>query len=320
MTSPIAWSWRNALHGIALALPAAVVMLRDPTAGLALAVGVLPAMALGVGASRRQRLSGLLVGVLAGAAIVLGAAVGGIPVLAVVTVFVACVAVAVLAADPGRRLATPLMILGLPLIGTGLSFGSIADALPAAGLIVLGSAYAVLVSMLWPDRPAAPRPARSATTRAAMLVYGIQIGLAGALAAAIGFALGVDHPGWACTAALMVSRPQHALLVTRGWGRALAVLGGAVLACGVAALRPPAAVAAVILVLIIGVGTATAGSRWYVFPFFPTFVVLSLLLLGETASPAHWFVERVGMTLVGVALALGAADVVPRLAAQRRRS
>ncbi|MFJ2551615.1 FUSC family protein [Microbacterium sp. NPDC087591] len=314
MASAVAWSWRSAVHGVALAAPAGIATLSDPSAGLALAVGVLPAAALGLASSRRQRAMALVVGAIAAVAVLLGAVVSGIPALAVAVIFVLCVGVAVIAADHSRRLAAPVMLLGLPLIGVGLSFPSVSAALAAAALLLAGSFYGFVVSLLWPDGVAVARPARPDTTRSAMLVYGIQIGLAGAVAAAVGFALGVDHPGWACAAALLVCRPQHLALVSRGWGRALSVIGGALVACGVAAIAPGTAVLALLLIVVLAVGTGTAGSRWYVFPFFSTFVVLSMLLLEDTATPAHWFIERVGMTLLGVALALAAAAVVPRVA------
>lgn len=319
MGSALAWSWRKALHGVMLGVPAGIATLSDLQVGLALAVGVLPAAGLGVSGSRRRRVMSLVVGGIAAVSVLLGSAVARFPVLAVITVFTLCVVAAVLTADRSRRLATPVLVLGVPLLGVGLSFSSVSTGLAGAGLILLGSLYGFVVSLVWPGSASAPPPAPPATNRAAMLVYGIQIGLAGAIGATIGFALGVDHPGWACTAALMVSRPTHAMLITRGCGRPVAVIVGALLALAVAAVHPPAAVSALLLVIILSVATGIAGSRWYVFPLFSTFVVLSMLLLEDTDPPAHWFVERVGLTLVGVALALAAAAVVPRLPGATRR-
>lgn len=316
VASALAWSARNALHGAILGLPAGVAMLSDPNVALALAVGVLPAAALGVSNSRRQRTAGLLVGGIAAASLFVGSVIAGTPVLAVCTILVLCIVVAQLSAGRSSRLSRPVLVLGLPLIGAGLSLSTVSAGLAAAGLVVLGSVFAFCVSLAWPDRPAAS-PARAmprGAPRPAMLVYGIQIGLAGAIGAATGFALGVDHPGWACAAALLVSRPEHSALVARGWGRALSVIAGALLSCGVAVLDPAPVVLAVLVVAVLTVGTALAGSRWYVFPFFSTFLVISMLLLDDDTTAAHWFVERVGLTLLGVALALAAALVVPRLA------
>jgi hypothetical protein len=310
----IAWSWRNVAHGVLLALPAVVASVFDPSLGLPLAVGVLPAAALGLRSSRRERALVILVGVVAGASIFLGSLVAARAVLAVVMVFVLCVVVAAMTADPARGLAPLMLMLGLPLYGAGLSESSWTTGLAAGLLMVGGSLYGWLVSLAWPEGEHAPRPARVAAPRSAMLVYGVQIGLAGAAGAALGFAFGVDHPGWACTAALLVSRPDRRQLDARGWGRGASVVLGAVVACTIAALSPSNLVIAVLVLVTLAAGSGTSGSRWYVFPVFSTVLVLSMLLLDESESAAHWFLERVGLTLLGVALALVAAWFVPRVA------
>ena len=311
---PIAWSWRNVAHGVMLALPATVASVFDPSLGLPLAVGVLPAAALGLRSTRRQRALVILVGVVAGAAIFLGSLVAQRPVLAVAMVFLLCVVVAVMTADPSRRLAPLVLMLGLPLYGAGLSESSWTTGVAAALLIVGGSVYGWIVSLAWPEGEQVPRPPRVAAPRATMLAYGVQIGLAGAVGAALGFAFGVDHPGWACTAALLVSRPDRRRLDARGWGRAASVVLGAVVACTLAALSPSNLVIALLVLVTLAAGSGTSGSRWYVFPLFSTVLVLSMLLLDESESAAHWFLERVALTLLGVALALLAAWVVPPVA------
>lgn len=310
----IAWSWRNVAYGATLAVPATAASFFDPALGVPLAIGVLPAAALGLRSTRRERALVVLVGGLAGLSVLAGSLVSPWPVVSVLTLFALCVAVAAAVSNPARRLAPVAMMLGLPLVGVGLSEGSWQHGLEAAVLIVGGSIYACLASLLWPATPAITRPPRAAASRTAMIVYGVQIGLASALAAALGFVWGVDHPGWAPTAALMVSRPDRRQLDARGWGRAVSVTGGAILACAVAALAPPPILIAVLVLAVLAVGTGTSGSRWYVFPFFSTTLVLSMLLLGESESPAHWFLERVGLTLVGIALALASAWIVPAAA------
>ena len=311
---PIAWSWRSVAHGAVLGVPAALASIGDAGLGLALAVGVLPAAALGLRSTRRERAMVVLVGAVAGVSLFLGSLVAGLPVLAVALVFVLCVGVALAVADSSRRLAPLVMMLGLPLYGAGLSESSWSAGLTAGLLIVAGSMYGWLVSLVWPSGTAIPRPPLRAAPRSAMLVYGIQIGLAGAAGAALGFAFGVDHPGWACTAALLVSRPDRRQLDARGAGRTVSVVAGALVACGLAAASPPGLVIGVVVLAVLAVAAGTAGSRWYVFPFFSTVIVLSMLLQDDTTTPAHWFVERVLLTLAGVALALAAAWVVPKAA------
>ncbi|MBD5784760.1 FUSC family protein [Cellulosimicrobium terreum] len=313
----VSWSWLALLLGTAYAVVPVLATVADPARGLALAVGVLPAVALGLRATRRERVLGVLVGAVAGVSLFLGSLVASTPVLAVATVLVLSVLVASATATatsrPGRRLAPLALGLGLPLFGAGLSVDGATAGAGAAVLLLAGSVYAALVSLAWPVRATAPRTSAPPPPRAAMVAYGVQIGVAGALAAAIGFALGIDHPGWACTAALLVSRPRWDALRARGTQRSVAVLAGALLACAVVALGAPDPVLAALLLAVLACGTATAGSRWYVLPFFTTTVVLSLLLVGDDAGAEHWFVERVGATLLGVALALGAAWTARRL-------
>ncbi len=64
----------------------------------------------------------------------------------------------------------------------------------------------------------------------------------GAITAAIGFLLDLDHVGWACAAALLVMRPAAELQRLRSAGRVLAVLAGTLAAIGLCAWDPPAAV------------------------------------------------------------------------------
>jgi len=314
----IAWSWRSATHGVALSLPAVVACVFDPALGVPLAVGCLPAAALGLRDSRRERRMVVVIGAVAAVSIFLGSLVASLPALAVVMVFALCVAVAVSTADAAHRLAPLVLMLGLPLYGAGLSESSWTTGLSAALLILAGSVYGWLISLAWPAGEAIQRPARPAVPRSVMLVYGVQIGVAGAVAAALGFAFGVDHPGWACTAALLVSRPDRRQLDARGWGRSVSVVAGALLACAVALLSPADAAIAALLLVILAAAAGTSGSRWYIFPFFSTVIVLSMLLLDDSETPEHWLLERAGMTLLGVGLALAASWLVPAAARQVR--
>lgn len=61
----IAWRWSAALPGALFAIPAAIVTLRDPSIGLALAYGAVPAAAVGITPTRRSRHVIVVVGALA---------------------------------------------------------------------------------------------------------------------------------------------------------------------------------------------------------------------------------------------------------------
>ena len=63
---------------------------------------------------------------------------------------------------------------------------------------------------------------------------------------------------------------------------------------------------------------ATRPSRWYVTPTFTTFIAISLLLYANPADAQSRFNERVGETLLGVALAYVFGLLVPWLATRLR--
>jgi hypothetical protein len=65
---------------------------------------------------------------------------------------------------------------------------------------------------------------------------------------------------------------------------------------------------------------ATRGSRWYVTPFFTTFLVIQFLVSDYSAAVAHWrFWERVGLTLLGVGVAYLFGLGLPKIPAWQRR-
>ena len=115
------------------------------------------------------------------------------------------------------------MTLSLPMVGVGLSYSDLGKAAALAGVMVVGSAFACLVSMSWPEHAAAPSSARVPKPT---LEYGVRLGAAGATAAAVGFLLDLEHVGWACAAALLVMRPAAEMQRLRSVGRIVAVALG----------------------------------------------------------------------------------------------
>ena len=91
--------------------------------------------------------------------------------------------------------------------------------------------------------PASYRPDPPCT-----LDYGIRLGAAGATAAAIGFALDLEHVGWACAAALLVMRPAAEMQRLRSVGRIVAVACGALAGIALVRVSPPAAVYSVAVI------------------------------------------------------------------------
>jgi uncharacterized membrane protein YccC len=195
------------------------------------------------------------------------------------------------------------MTLVLPMVGVGLSYSEIGKAAGAAGLMVVGSVGACLISMLWPEQPAPARPAAGVEPAAPTLGYGVRLGAAGATAAAIGFILNLDHIGWACAAALLVMRPAADMQRLRSVGRIVAVFVGALAGVLLVRASPPAAVYSVAAIAALAGAGGTGQSRWYVTPAFTTFLVFLLLLYSDPQTATSRFDQRVLETLLGVGLA-----------------
>ena len=175
--------------------------------------------------------------------------------------------IAVLAARAaaGHALGAIALSLCLPLVGIGFSFTDVGTAAGLALVIVLGSAYGLVISLLWPAGHAirlssvfVPPP------RAMMVRFGYLAGAAGAVCAAVGFALDLEHVGWATGAALLVMRPAPRLQEDRSIARVVDVVVGASVAIALVTGGAPAWAYSVAIAVAVVCVTATAGSRWYV--------------------------------------------------------
>jgi hypothetical protein len=229
--------------------------------------------------------------------------------LAVAGIFGLCLGAAVLS---GRRpVGRLLMALAVPMIGAGLSFSDVGTAAELAVVMVIGSTYGWAVALCWPARPPQPRTPGVLASRAALVEYGIRLGAAGAVTAGLGFALDLDHKGWATAAALLVMRPAPEMTQLRGIGRAVAVTVGTAAACFLALLQATSAAIAVAVIVALSGLAGTRGSRWYLTGGFTTFITILLLIYGSPNQAESRFLERVGETLLGVAVALVLGFVVP---------
>jgi Fusaric acid resistance protein-like len=311
---PIAWSWSAAALGAAYAAPAAVAMTEDVSRGLALAVGVLPAAAIGLRPIRRGRVATAVLGGVAGVSILVGSALAETPWLAVPAI-VALAVGAVLLTRRGPAGAVAVY-LGVPLVGIGLSFEGTAESAGLALLMLAGSVYAWLVSLLWPEPDVGP-PARQ-PAGPLPIEYGVRLGLAGATVAAIGFALDLDHVGWACAAALLVMRPVAEMQQVRSVGRVASVFCGALAGILVVRAEPPVGAYSAAVVAALAALAATRGSRWYVTSAFTTFLVFLLLLQSEPAAATARLGERLAETVLGVAIAYAFGVAVPALRSSAR--
>ena len=283
---------------------AAAALVVDSRTGVALAVAVIPAVSVPLAPRRGGRVVIVVVGGICAAAILLGSVLALSPVAAVSGLFALCVLIAGLGGR--RRVATLALNLALPLVSVGFSYAGPSTAAPLAVLFVAGAVWAWLVSLAWPthSRAAAPGEGAMGTPAAPGWAYGVQLGLAGATCAGIGFALHFDHVGWATAAAMLVTRPSAALFARRVLGRPISVLVGAVVAIALLETSPAAPVTAVVLVAVVAAAAAAARSAWYVTPAFTTFLVFLLLGGADPGQAEAHFGERIGETLLGVTIAV----------------
>jgi hypothetical protein len=291
----------------------------DPERGLTMAVGVLCAAAVGMPPQRSKRALLVFVGALAGLSLFLGSVLAQAPdALVLVALFALCVAAAV--TSPLTKLGPFLLSLGVPLVSAGLNISSPSTGAAGGLLILAGSVYAFLVSLLWPPgRPTARRPDGKPVPRGFLLDYGIRLGLAAVLALGLGLLLGIDHPGWASTSALLVGRPSPSLTSQRVAGRSISVVVGSSAALLLQGVEASSFVLALCLALALATLTALTGSRWYITAGFTSFIVLTMMMLTAPEESSWWFAERIAGTLYGVAIAWMLLDLVPRLRSRHTR-
>ncbi len=305
----ITWNWSEALRGAVCALPAAVVLLAvDVNLGIVFAIGVLPVAMIGVLPSHKQRLRALLLGIAFAVVYFLGNVVSQIPLAAVVALFGVSYGGVVLASE--RPIGRVVLGVVLPALAVGLSTA------PSSGWIVglcmiFGALWATGATMLWPERGASatqppPTPDRQRTRTYALLLAG-----AASFALLLGYVFGFRHLGWTPAAVVLVMRPLPDLLTSRGVGRVLATLTGVVYAWLVVQYGPSELLLAITVVAIVAAILATRGSRWYVAS--AGTAALVMLLVGESTPDTlgYTLTERLGETLLGVALAYLFGVAVP---------
>lgn len=203
-----------------------------------------------------------------------------------------------------------------PGVAAGLSYDDYESSAQTLLLLSLGAAYACLVAMLWPAHRAPQRPQAQLPDQKSMLAYGIRLGLAAAIVYAIAAGMGLDHPGWAPAACLLVARPQVDLLQRRGVGRVVSVVVGALAAVLILNNQPPGAVLALVAAVVLGAAAATVGSRWYITSAFTTLLVFLMLLNGHLDETTYKVNERVGETILGVVAAYLVGWLIPTLQAR----
>ena len=227
--SNIVWSWRNAAFGAVMSTVAVIVIVtRDVENGLNLLIGAIPAAILGLPPHRKDRRKVIIIGVLFAVSVMIGSIVAQWAPVAVVGMFLMGLGAALLATR--KALGYAVLTICLPLAGTGLTYEGLDESAGVFALFILGSAIAFAGALCFPEYhdPAPVEP--PLLTIAAARGYGVRLGLAAAVATAIGFASGAEHTGWIVISTLIVMRPTDDMMKLRSAGRAISVFIGAIVA------------------------------------------------------------------------------------------
>jgi uncharacterized membrane protein YgaE (UPF0421/DUF939 family) len=189
--------------------------------------------------------------------------------------------------------------------------------LAVAGVMLVGCAWATLVTCCWPQTypPAiAPTPLDRepghAEARRAARSYAVLFAAAAGIGLALGYLLGLVHVAWAA-AAMFIMRPDPGLLASRAVGRTVATFAG-VLAAGLLLRRGPTEIAlAAVTVAAVAAMVAVRTSRWYVVPAGTALIVLLMSGIAGTRVLEVSFAERLVENALGAGLALLFGVAVP---------
>jgi hypothetical protein len=136
-----------------------------------------------------------------------------------------------------------------------------------------------------------------------------------ALVAGIAGVFQISHGAWTATTVLRVLRPDAATTFVRSKQRAAGTVVGALLAAILLAAAPRAVTALVVVVVAVTAMQLVGPRRYGVYTFFLTLIALDLSSIGH---PPGWRVAfiRVGLTLVGTAIAVLSGLIYDRVTAQ----
>ena len=314
----IDWNWRNAAFGAAISSVAAIFIAFDHVEnGLYLLIGAIPAAIIGLPPLRKDRRKVLIVGILFGVSVVIGAFLAQWAVLAVVGMFLIGLGAALLAAR--KPIGLPVLTICLPLAGIGLTYTDFGTGVGVGLLFLVGSVIALVAALAFPEFKAPVHPDPPLLSTAVARDYGLRLGLAAALGTALSFYFDAEYAGWIVGSTLLVMRPSEEMMELRSIGRGVSVFVGGVVAASLLASDLSA-----VTIAIVGSGAiialaATNASRWYVTPAFTTFLILWALLYGQAsnANIEERFSERVLSTLLGVGIAYLFGFLAPKLMQRR---
>jgi len=312
----IVFSKTDGLHAALNMIPSFILILSgNLTAGIAFALGTIPASQLGVAPNRKKRVIFSLISCVFGLGII-----GGSLVLHSMSLWLAAITffiVAFLASDIAAKKPIGIVMLAffLPALAVGYSYN------PSVGLslglvFILGSLWSGLTSMLWPESKIQnSTDGAKAFVSSNPKIYGVLLGLTASIALVLGTNIDPVFIGWTATSALLIMRPLSGMVGLRGLARTLSTIIGTLLAIITVQLDLPVLVTALLVSLMMIFIIGTRLSRWYIVPMGTAFLILTLQLYEEQNINAirQLGYSRILDNILGAAIALFFGLLVPLL-------
>lgn len=215
------------IRGIVCFLPVVIlILIGETTFGLLMTPSILPIALLGAGSEiKKARIRLLTTAAVGPVLLILGSILGVSAIAAIVGLGVGSFFAGRYGAKTHFGMLLPFLLL--PLFTVGISVEP-QRAVGIAPILLAGSLWAALVTIIWPLSSKSFASSSSSSSSATPLdrpddselkLYAIKLGIGVSIATLLVYVLNFQHVGWAPTAVAIILRPQQDLIKRRGLGR-----------------------------------------------------------------------------------------------------
>lgn len=215
------------IRGIVCFLPVVIlILIGETTFGLLMTPSILSIALLGAGSEiKKARIRLLTTAAVGPVLLILGSILGVSAIAAIVGLGVGSFFAGRYGAKTHFGMLLPFLLL--PLFTVGISVEP-QRAVGIAPILLAGSLWAALVTIIWPLSSKSFASSSSSSSSATPLdrpddselkLYAIKLGIGVSIATLLVYVLNFQHVGWAPTAVAIILRPQQDLIKRRGLGR-----------------------------------------------------------------------------------------------------
>lgn len=212
------------IRGIVCFLPVVIlILIGETTFGLLMTPSILSIALLGAGSEiKKARIRLLTTAAVGPVLLILGSILGVSAIAAIVGLGVGSFFAGRYGAKTHFGMFLPFLLL--PLFTVGISVEP-QRAVGIAPILLAGSLWAALVTIIWPLSSRSFASSSSSATPldrpddSALKLYAIKLGIGVSIATLLVYVLNFQHVGWAPTAVAIILRPQQDLIKRRGLGR-----------------------------------------------------------------------------------------------------